>query len=90
MTLSTGKVEGIKVPGRILEKAYRISKLSEIRLPHYYEPGESVEALLGYAWLANCITAEDAVEKLYLWMKKGKEIEEALAMLVDELLGLCR
>jgi hypothetical protein len=89
LTLATGKIKGVKVPGKLLNKVYHLSGLSSMRLPYHVEPGESVESLLGFAWLKNCISCEVAAEIVYSAVKNGKSIEEALSILVNEILRRC-
>lgn len=82
-------MQGIKVSGKLLDRSYRLSKLSGIRLPYDTEPGEAVEAFLAFSWLRGCLEMEKGVEKLYNSLKNHKSVEEALALLINELLSVC-
>jgi hypothetical protein len=79
------EVTGLKVPGKTLRKAYHLSMLRALDV-RGIDKGEAVEALLAYAWLNNILTCEDGVKMLHRSLTEGKNLESALANLVDFLL----
>ncbi|WP_442786700.1 ribonuclease III family protein [Infirmifilum sp. NZ] len=89
LSLASGKAQGIKTPRKTLREAYKLSALTNIKLPHDWDPAESVEALLSYAWLNNCLSSEQAVEFLYKALTSGKALEVAIALLIDRALSAC-
>ncbi|QOJ78270.1 hypothetical protein IG193_05730 [Infirmifilum lucidum] len=89
LSLASGRAQGEKVPRQTLREAYRLSKLSTTALPYHCDPAESVEALLGYAWIRKCLSSEFAVELIYNRLSKGDALEKALAFLVDYVLNSC-
>jgi hypothetical protein len=61
-TKTQGKPAGEKVPDRVLSESLRIADLPiPARLDHG-ERGDVVEAVLGYAWIHEMLTLEEAVE----------------------------
>ncbi len=89
LSLVSGKAQGVKVPRKTLREVYKLSGLSMTALPYYCDPAESVEALLGYAWIRKCLSSELAVELVYNWLSRGNTLEKALGSLVDYVLSNC-
>jgi hypothetical protein len=74
---------GIKVSGKVLQSVYNLSILATLDIEGI-DKGEAVEAFLAYAWLNNMFTCEDGVKVVYGSLKKGKNLDEALAGLIDK------
>lgn len=89
LTLFSQKAQGVKVSREILSRAFQLSKLSLLRLPRRTERGECIEALFAYAWLKNCLTAEELTALLYENLKETNKLEVAIALLVDNILSRC-
>uniref|UniRef100_A0A7C1PDB2 Uncharacterized protein n=1 Tax=Thermofilum pendens TaxID=2269 RepID=A0A7C1PDB2_THEPE len=88
LTLHNERVEGVKVPGRVLASVFASSLLAQrCRCPsRKLEKSEVVEALFGYAWLNGWLTAEECVRRLLRELRGGASLEEGLRSLVDSLI----
>jgi len=87
LTLHTERVEGVKVPGKVLASVFAASLLAhKCRCPsRKLERSEVVEALFGHAWLNGWITAEEGVQRLFEELRSGASLEEGLRNLLDSL-----
>jgi len=88
LTLHTERVEGVKVPGRVLASVFASSLLvHKCRCPsRKLERSEVVEALFGHAWLNGWITTEECVQHLLRELRGGASLEEGLRNLVNVLI----